>query len=115
MSNEPEQPDPDEGRLDAAIERVVKKTFGALLDSGRVRVEDGRSGGKNEAPQVDVAAQVKQAVKDAQAEDRRSAAEKEKDNVIAELQARLAAQEQRPREHRPITSLMGWVDRDDVK
>jgi hypothetical protein len=102
-------------KLDAAIERVLNKTLGKLLDTGKIGVaETGRARGKAE-PEIDVTAQVKAAVAQAQAEDKRTANEKARDEKIAALEAKLANKEQRPREHRPIVKFFGWIHPDDVE
>jgi hypothetical protein len=110
-----ETPDPPADKLDQAIERVMQKTLGRLLDSGRVTVaEGGKSAGRQAEPQIDVAEQVRQALVQAKEEDRRTAGEKARDERIAKLEDMIKNREQAPREHRPITALMGWIHKDDV-
>lgn len=100
-------------KLDAAIERVLQRSLGRLLDSGKIGVAEGSRGKKTAEPEVDVKAQVAAALKEAKEEDKRTASEKQRDSKIAELEAKLAGREQAPRQHRPIVKAMGWIHKDD--
>lgn len=109
-----EQPPENQGaidRLEQLVDKVVKRTFGSLLDSGKVTVREGGRRGGEDGPNI--GEQVKAAVKAAQEEDRRTQAEKDKDSYIEELERKLAGQEKSPRDHRPIHTIMGWVNPDD--
>lgn len=98
-------------RLTTLIEQVVGNTIGKLLDSGKVDVREGGAPQSKRAQNEgnDIEGQVAKAVQAAQEQERRTAAEKTRDDKIAELQAKLDAKEKTPREFRPIHKVMGWV------